>query len=130
MFLDKGELFDLINLLGHSPSDKDFTYPDIDKKVVSIPQFVKLMNEKISKIDEVMYGAFRMFDSDQSGFISPEELRVTLLQISNGTMSLEQIVGLVRTADIDHDGQINLEEFKKKIYPKGIISFYSFLLIL
>jgi len=129
MFLDKGELFDLINLLGHSPSDKDFTYPDIDKKVVSIPQFVKLMNEKISKIDEVMYGAFRMFDSDQSGFISPEELRVTLLQISNGTMSLEQIVGLVRTADIDHDGQINLEEFKKKIYPKGIISFYIFLIL-
>lgn len=118
MLLDKSELSDLMALLGHNLSDKDISNLESDKKSVSLPQFVKLMNEKIAAIDVLVYEAFRIFDTDQSGYISPEELKAALLQISNGSMSLEEIANLTNTADVDKDGQINIEEFVKSIYPK------------
>jgi len=119
MLLNKDELFELMKLLGQSPNDQDFNYEDKEKKSVSLPEFVKLMNNKISKIDEIIYEAFRLFDTDGSGYISPEELRLTLLQLSNGYMSLDEIVDLVQSADTDQDGQINIEEFMTRIYPEG-----------
>ena len=115
MLLNKDELFEVVSLLGHTPSDTDFTDSNKDKKSVSIVQFVKLMNNKFSEVDGLIYDAFRMFDTDQSGFISPEELKVTLLQLSNGSISQEEVQGIIRVADVDKDGQINLDEFIKHV---------------
>jgi calcium-dependent protein kinase len=52
--------------------------------------------------------AFDRLDSDDSGFISPQNLRDIL-----GNYSDQEIQSLVAEADTDKDGQISFEEFKR-----------------
>ena len=52
--------------------------------------------------------AFDRLDSDDCGFISPQNLRDIL-----GNYSDQEIQALIAEADSDKDGQISFEEFKK-----------------
>ena len=52
--------------------------------------------------------AFDRLDSDDSGFISPQNLRDIL-----GNYSDQEIQSLVAEADTDKDGRISFEEFKR-----------------
>jgi hypothetical protein len=57
--------------------------------------------------EERIAEAFDRIDSDDSGFISPENLREIL-----GEYSEKEIKDLIDEADADNDGQISFEEFK------------------
>ena len=61
MLLNRSELFELIKSLGHKPSKLDFPYTNDEEKAISLSQFISLMNEKINRIDEVIYDTFRLF---------------------------------------------------------------------
>ncbi|KAJ1965795.1 hypothetical protein IWQ62_002576 [Dispira parvispora] len=54
--------------------------------------------------------AFQAIDTDKSGFISRDELREALKRM-NMSCSEEQLGKLIKEADVDGDGQINLREF-------------------
>lgn len=58
-------------------------------------------------------------DSDQSGYISPQDLRDLLVGYSE-----KEIQALISEADTDHDGQISFEEFKK-IFNKRTETFVA-----
>ena len=61
--------------------------------------------------------AFDRLDNDQSGYISPQDLRDMLVGYPE-----REIQALISEADTDHDGQISFEEFKK-IFNKRTESF-------
>ena len=43
--------------------------------------------------------------------------------MSNGKLDEDEIANLVKNTTYDKNGQINLDEFIKKIYPQGFTSF-------
>lgn len=55
--------------------------------------------------------AFRVFDRDQNGFITRDELKYAM-QMMGETMTEAELDNLLRIADLDRDGRINYEEFK------------------
>lgn len=52
--------------------------------------------------------AFRLFDKDLDGSLSPHELKAGLERFGE-TMKLEDLQLLVSLADRDHDGSINFQ---------------------
>ena len=58
--------------------------------------------------EERIADAFDRLDNDESGYISPQDLRELLVGYSE-----KEIQALIAEADTDHDGQISFEEFKK-----------------
>ena len=55
-----------------------------------------------------------MFDKDGNGFITSSELKHYLTNLGE-KMSDEEVEQLIKEADIDDDGQINYEEFVKRM---------------
>lgn len=72
-----------------------------------------MMKHKLSAsdTDAELLAAFRVFDTDNSGTISADELRAMLKSLGDN-MSEKEINDLVREADTDGDNQISFEEFK------------------
>lgn len=66
---------------------------------------------------EEMREAFRVFDRDNLGYIPVKEIRFVIsnLNVKLTQAELEELVGAV---DIDGNGQVTFEEFKKMITPK------------
>ncbi|GMF54977.1 unnamed protein product [Phytophthora fragariaefolia] len=56
------------------------------------------------------YEEFQEFDVDNSGSISPDELRQLLLA-SGEDMDDAELASVIQQADTDHDGEINFDEF-------------------
>ncbi|KAG6611702.1 Abnormal spindle microcephaly-associated protein [Phytophthora cinnamomi] len=56
------------------------------------------------------YEEFQEFDVDNSGSISPDELRQLLLA-SGEDMDDAELASVIQQADVDHDGEINFDEF-------------------
>ena len=66
-----------------------------------------------STFDDVQDGlkqAFRVFDLDGDGFITRDELRIVMKKMGEGLTNAE-LDKILATADIDHDGKINYNEF-------------------
>ena len=60
--------------------------------------------------DQAIREAFRVFNRNQSGRISGDELRFVLLNI-NSQLTPDEVDQLIHDADSDHDGQISYEGF-------------------
>jgi len=60
--------------------------------------------------EEELLSAFKVFDKDGNGFISPTELRRIMMNVGE-TLTDEEVDEMIRGADMDGDGQINYEEF-------------------
>lgn len=58
--------------------------------------------------EERIAEAFDRLDSDESGYISPQDLHDLLVGYSE-----KEIHALISEADTDNDGQISFDEFKK-----------------
>ncbi|CAN0920439.1 Calmodulin-like protein 11 [Linum grandiflorum] len=54
--------------------------------------------------------AFRVFDKDQDGFISPSELRHGMMNVGE-RITDEEVEQMVKEADLDGDGLISYQEF-------------------
>ena len=68
------------------------------KKKVKEPESVKMLKE-----------AFRVFDSNGSGMVSKDYMRITFMNTGNST-SLE-VDEMLSVLDVDNDGNIELEDF-------------------
>ena len=62
--------------------------------------------------DEKIAETFRMIDSDKSGKISFQELK----KILGDTVDSEMILVMLNEADANHDGEIDLQEFKSMMW--------------
>jgi Ca2+-binding EF-hand superfamily protein len=68
---------------------------------------------------EEMKKAFRHFDQDGNGFISPLELRKALLRMKIRLSKVEFVL-MLRRVDTDQDGQISFKEFVVMMLSDGV----------
>ena len=62
---------------------------------------------------EELRAAFKIFDADSNGSISPEELLAILTRPETGnTLSLEDATRIVSQFDADKDGHLSLDEVR------------------
>mmetsp|Transcript_60303 Transcript_60303/g.166913 ORF Transcript_60303/g.166913 Transcript_60303/m.166913 type:complete len:155 (+) Transcript_60303:63-527(+) len=119
------DLQTLMRALGQNPSDTEYadivTEVDADSNgTVDFPEFLNLMSRKMrsTDIEEELIVAFRVFDKDHNGFINATELRNVMTNIGE-KFSDDEVEDMIRSADIDCDGQINYEEFVKMMARLG-----------
>ena len=60
--------------------------------------------------DTELKEAFKVFDQDGNGFITPSELRQVMANLGEA-LTDEEIDQMIKEADMDGDGQVNYEEF-------------------
>ncbi|MCQ2816094.1 MAG: EF-hand domain-containing protein [archaeon] len=66
--------------------------------------------------NEEMIEAFKIFDKDGNGLISPKELLDVMTSLGGpGSVTEEEVNEMVKEADMDGDGYINYEEFVRMI---------------
>ncbi|CAN1285494.1 Calmodulin-2/4 (Fragment) [Linum perenne] len=112
------ELGRAIKSLGLRPSEGELQ--EMIKEVdwdgngcIEFDEFVSLMASKLKQrqADHLeLREAFRVFDKDQDGFISPSELRDGMLNVGE-RITDEELGQMVKEADIDGDGLISYDEF-------------------
>ncbi|KAL8211429.1 hypothetical protein R6Q57_005866 [Mikania cordata] len=118
------ELGIVMRSLGQNPTEAELQ--DMIKEVdadsngsIDFYEFLNLMAKKMKDPDseEELKEAFRVFDNDQSGFISAAELRRVMMNLGE-KLTDEEVDEMIREADGDGDGQINYEEFVKIMIAK------------
>ncbi|KAL2325390.1 hypothetical protein Fmac_024448 [Flemingia macrophylla] len=69
---------------------------------IAFGQFLNLVARKMKQTEgeEELKEAFRLFDQDQDGYISPKEKYWS-----------EELEQMIKVADLDGDGRVNYEEF-------------------
>lgn len=72
---------------------------------------VATMSEKNLFSEKKLKAAFKMFDTDDSGYISRDEVKESFLKITK--ISEEEIEEIVSQVDENGDGEISFEEFKE-----------------
>jgi len=82
-------------------------------------EFLELMARRMKDTDpgEELREAFKVFDTDGNGFISPAELRHVLHQMGD-PLTDEEVDDMILQSDLDGDGQINYAEFVKMVMAK------------
>ncbi|CAN1131853.1 Calmodulin-like protein 8 [Linum perenne] len=73
--------------------------------------FLNVMAGKMQEnIGDELKEAFKVFDRDQDGFISPNELREVMMDLGEKLTEAEA-EQMIREADSDGDGKVNYDEF-------------------
>ncbi|XP_030562441.1 neo-calmodulin [Drosophila novamexicana] len=118
------ELGNLMRSLGQSPTEAELR--DLVNEVdtvgngeIDFAAFCTLMSKQSHEndSDEELREAFKIFDKDEDGFISPAELRFVMINLGE-KLTDEEIDDMIREADFDGDGKINYEEFVYMITQK------------
>ena len=91
--------------------DKMFKEIDIDGNgSIDYTEFVMAtMNEKNMMSNERLMQAFKMFDKDNSGTISADEIKEVLG--SDTSLSEQAITQIIKEVDENGDGEIQFDEF-------------------
>ena len=105
--------------LGQNPTEAELqdmlNEVDADRNgTIDFPEFLTMMARKMQDVDseEDLREAFKVFDMDRDGFISPWELRHVMTNLG-GELTDEEAEEMFSNADIDGDGRISFEEFVK-----------------
>merc|ERR1719464_1575156 len=115
--IDSKELKVAMRALGFEPKKEEIRkmIDDIDKDgsgAIDFNEFLEMMTQKMSEKDsrEEILKAFRLFDDDETGFITLKNLRRVAKDIGEN-MGDEELQEMIDEADRDGDGQISEEEF-------------------
>lgn len=118
------ELGNLMKSLGQNPTEAELR--DLVNEIdingdgeIDFNEFCNLMSKQSHEgdADEELREAFKIFDKDEDGFISPAELRFVMTNLGE-KLTDEEIDDMIREADFDGDGLINYEEFVYMITQK------------
>ena len=121
--INTSELGSVLKMLGEEAKDEVLEemirQADVNRNgTVEFPEFLTMMSKKDADKDKKketervkkIRAAFRVFDKDGNGFISPAELRQVL--IDHGERATDEKVDRwIQEADIDQDGLVSYEEF-------------------
>ncbi|KAK7285125.1 hypothetical protein RJT34_19885 [Clitoria ternatea] len=85
---------------------------------IEFVEFLNLMARKMKETDaeEELKDAFRLFDKDQDGYISPSELRSAMRTVGEKVTD-EEVELMVKEADLDGDGLVDYQEFVRIMLP-------------
>ncbi|KAK0737756.1 hypothetical protein B0T18DRAFT_233863 [Schizothecium vesticola] len=111
------ELGAVMKELGLNPSDAELedlvNEADLNKDgVICFDEFLNLMSQTVKETDteQELVNAFRVFDKDNSGTISTEELRNVLRSLGENLTDAE-LDEMIKLADKNGDGHIDYQEF-------------------
>merc|ERR1712018_1032133 len=115
--IDAKELKVAMRALGFEPKKEEIKkmIADIDKDgtgTIDFNDFLTMMTTKMSEKDsrEEILKAFRLFDDDETGFITLKNLKRVAKDIGEN-MGDEELQEMIDEADRDGDGQISEDEF-------------------
>jgi Ca2+-binding EF-hand superfamily protein len=99
-------------------------YPHMTNKeyrfLISEPNFTVdslwglLENNAITNFDPVRE-AFRVYDPNSTGYVDVETLNQIMSRMGYGDMTKDDMDVLIKTADVDGDGRISLEDFRSML---------------
>jgi Ca2+-binding EF-hand superfamily protein len=89
---------------------------------VDFEEFIQLMEMKMNDSDEEqdIIEVFKVFDNDGNGYITAAELRHVMTNLEE-KLTDDEIDEMINEADIDGDGQISYNEFKKMMMETGAV---------
>merc|ERR1712100_223810 len=115
--IDSKELKVAMRALGFEPKKEEVKkmISEIDKDgsgQIDFMDFVDMMTVKMAERDprEEILKAFKLFDDDETGFISFKNLKRVAKELGEN-MTDEELQEMIDEADRDNDGQISEEEF-------------------
>ncbi|KAL9685367.1 hypothetical protein QQ045_022817 [Rhodiola kirilowii] len=81
---------------------------------IELGEFLRLMSKKIKEVDAEgeLREAFKVFDKNQDGFISPNELKHVMANLGE-KLTDKEAEQMIREADLDGDGLVNYDEFAR-----------------
>eukprot|EP00760_Papus_ankaliazontas_P028544 PhM_4_TR3766/c0_g1_i1/m.59374/K02183/CALM; calmodulin len=96
-------------------------YPHMTNKeyrfLISEPNFTVdtlwnlLESNNVTNFDPVKE-AFKVYDPNGTGYVDVDALKTIMSRMNYGEMSKEDMDVLIKTADVDGDGKISLEDFR------------------
>ncbi|XP_034479572.1 neo-calmodulin [Drosophila innubila] len=103
--------------LGHFPTEAEL-YDMIDEidldgdGEIDFFEFLQMILKRMEGLnkDENLMAAFKLFDRDEDGFISPIELRTVMYNLGERCTE-EEFHDMMREIDLDNDGKISYQEF-------------------
>lgn len=117
--ISSSELENLLRALGAKPTkdEIDGMIKEVDNDgsgKIDYNEFLVFYSRKMNEpeTEEDLIEAFRIFDRDGNGQITREELRHVMTTLGE-KLTEEEADEMIRQADINQDGKINIEEFIK-----------------
>ncbi|KAK4273557.1 hypothetical protein QN277_021936 [Acacia crassicarpa] len=111
------ELGTAIRSLGQNPTQEELRYMinQVDTDGNGTIDFGEFLNHmagimKEAEAEEEFQEAFKAFDKDQDGYISPSELRHVMITVGE-RVTEEELEQMMRVADLDGDGLLDYQEF-------------------
>mmetsp|Transcript_16304 Transcript_16304/g.19541 ORF Transcript_16304/g.19541 Transcript_16304/m.19541 type:complete len:168 (+) Transcript_16304:42-545(+) len=115
--IDKNELKVAMRALGFEPKKEEIAkmIQDIDKDnsgEIDFPEFLEMMTAKMGERDSKteILKAFRLFDDDETGYITLENLRRVAKEIGEN-MTDKELQEMIEEADRTNDGKVSEDEF-------------------
>ena len=122
--INSQKIGEIMRKLGKNPTEQQLlqligNVTKTDSKKITFDDFVDLM-EKKNKEDDTeaeIINTFRIFDKENNGLISNEEL-FHIIRTFGETLTDKEIEEIINEADVDGDGYINYEEFVRMMTDK------------
>ena len=77
---------------------------------IEIEEFKKMIDKMMEDADDLVIEAFKVFDKDQDGRITPEEFVGVMKQLGEN-LTVEEITQIYKDADEEGNGFITFDEF-------------------
>ncbi|OWF37060.1 Calmodulin [Mizuhopecten yessoensis] len=121
------ELGTVMRSLGENPTEEELEAlvleVDTDGNgTIEFDEFVRMMKKKDANkgSPEEIFEAFKVFDRENRGFITADELRHIMTNLGD-KLPDEDVDEMIELADLDGDGTIEYEEFVKMLAnPEGV----------
>lgn len=125
-YITTNELNSIMRTLGFNPTEDDlqqmiFTVDYDGDGRLNMEEYIQLMEQqkKPEEKEEDIIQAFRVFDSENKGYIDSSELR-ELLENMDWKVSADDLKDLITSANLHQDRKISLDEFAWLVEPEGM----------
>jgi calmodulin len=119
--IDANEIGQVMRSLGLNPTNKEVAdlIAEVDKngnQRLDFQEFVAFMSKHWHERDQEaeLREAFRLFDRDNSGYITINELKQVMLNMGE-KLNQEELEDMMREADVNRDGKLDYQEFVQKL---------------
>ncbi|KAD7478798.1 hypothetical protein R6Q59_005440 [Mikania micrantha] len=124
--ISSSELGSIMGSLGHRPNDDELQsmINEVDGDgdgFIDLSEFIELNTKDIdsTEVIENLKDAFSVFDIDNNGLISPEELQKVLGRLEEAC-TIGDCRKMIAGVDVNGDGMISFDEFKVMMMTTGM----------